>query len=133
MVFLKSCKLELKMFRSKQPLRSSSVVLLGLLLFVSGCHSSQTRKQEQLNEALFAMRSAIDQFLTDKDRSPKSLQELISVGYMKQVPVDPLTGSDKTWLCLIDDEDDSGDVGIVDIASGSESPDSGEGSYTKCP
>lgn len=109
------------------------MVLLGTLLLVSGCHSSQTRKQEQLDATLLTMRSAIDQFLTDKDRSPKSLQELISVGYMKQVPVDPVTGSNKTWLCLIDDEDESGDIGIVDVASGSESPDSDEGTYTKCP
>ena len=121
------------MFKPKQPLRGSSAVLLGILLFVSGCHSSQTRKQEQLDETLFTMRGAIDQFLTDKDRSPKSLQELISVGYMKQVPVDPVTGSNKTWLCLIDDEDESGDIGIVDVVSGSESPDSDDGTYTKCP
>ena len=121
------------MFRSKQPSLTLFVVSLGALLLVSSCRSTPDMKQNALSEDLDVMRSAIDQFSQDRGHVPKALRDLISAGYIKDIPVDPVTGSNKTWLCLIDDEDNSGDLGIVDIASGSETPDSDEGTYIKCP
>jgi|SRR5947209_1757434 len=117
------------MLRSKLPLR----ILLAstCLLLLPGCRTRQ-QKEQQLEEALNSMNQAIDRFSDDKDRYPKSLQELVDAGYLKKIPTDPVTGSSKTWLCLAD-EDDSGETGIADISSGSESPESDEGTYTKCP
>src|SRR5947209_12617845 len=122
------------MFRSKQASRTLSVAFLGALLLICGCKSAPLNvKQNVLADDLYAMRSAIDQFSQDQGHVPKALHDLVARGYIKDIPVDPVTGSNKTWLCLIDDEDDSGDLGIVDIASGSEKPESDDGTYTKCP
>ncbi len=43
------------------------------------------------------MRVAIDQFRADQARYPQTLDELVSRGYLRDVPVDPLTGSAQTW------------------------------------
>jgi len=107
------------------------VLICGMLLFISGCHARQEKQQEALEQAVNSMNEAIDQFVDDKDRSPKSLEELVATGYLKEIPVDPVTRSNKTWLCLADE--DTPDDGILDVVSGSETPDSDEGTYKNCP
>ena len=107
------------------------VLICGMLLFISGCRAQQEKQQKALEHAVDAMNEAIDRFVDDKDHSPKSLQELVTTGYLKEIPVDPITRSNKTWLCLADE--DSPDDGILDVVSGSETPDSDEGTYKTCP
>jgi general secretion pathway protein G len=38
------------------------------------------------------MRDAIDNYTTDKQGRPKSLQDLVDAGYLRTIPVDPMTG-----------------------------------------
>ena len=60
--------------------------------------SSQTRAQEAvLKENLFRMRDAMDQFYADKNKWPTDLAELVSEGYIREVPKDPMTNSKDTW------------------------------------
>ena len=60
--------------------------------------SSQTRAQEAvLKENLFRMRDAMDQFYADKNKWPADLAELVSEGYIREVPKDPMTNSKDTW------------------------------------
>ena len=84
-----------------------------MLFVISGCRSQQQKQQVALEQAVNSMNEAIDRFIDDKDRSPRSLQELIVAGYLKEIPVDPVTRSSRTWLCLADDE--SPDDGILDV------------------
>ena len=44
------------------------------------------------------MRAEISQYTLDKRKAPESLDELIHAGYIKQIPVDPMTGSNQTWV-----------------------------------
>lgn len=37
-------------------------------------------------------RDAIDHYTLDKERCPKSLQDLVDAGYLRAIPVDPMTG-----------------------------------------
>ena len=60
--------------------------------------SSITRAEEAvLKENLFRMRDALDQFYADKNKWPADLSELVSEGYIREVPVDPFTQSKDTW------------------------------------
>lgn len=57
-------------------------------------------KENSLRTSLNVMRDAIDQFAADKGRYPDSLNELVETRYVRSVPVDPLTGSDASWVVL---------------------------------
>lgn len=75
-------------------------VLLALTVVVGdlGCaHRRLHQKESNLREALFVIRSEIAQFTLDKRQSPTSLAELVTAGYMKEIPVDPFTGKNDTW------------------------------------
>ena len=75
-----------------------------------------------LRDDLFTLRSLIQQYTLDKQKAPQSLDDLVSAGYIKQIPKDPFTGSADTWTT--DQEDvllsvDQQQPGIVDVHSGS--------------
>jgi general secretion pathway protein G len=80
-------------------------------------------KEAVLREDLFRMRDAIDQYYADKAKYPASLEALVSDGYLRKVPTDPITNSSETWV-TVPSEPDPGDptaeVGIFDVKSGAE-------------
>lgn len=80
-------------------------------------------KESVLRQDLFTMRQVIDQYTLDKQKAPQSLDDLVSAGYMRQIPVDPFTGKSDTWRPVQEDvvEDPSvtGEPGITDVHSGS--------------
>jgi len=87
----------------------------------------QRAREAALKEDLFTMRSCIDQFHADRARYPSSLEEMVSMGYMRSIPRDPITGSQDTWVLVyaeITDEQDErqreAGQGIIDVHSGSE-------------
>jgi general secretion pathway protein G len=79
-------------------------------------------RETVLRNDLYTLRSAIDQYTLDKQKAPQSLSDLVSAGYLKQIPKDPMTSSNDTWQ--VDQEDtlmavDQTEPGIVDVHSGS--------------
>ena len=80
-------------------------------------------KEAVLREDLFRMRDAIDQYYADKGRYPADLQSLVSDGYLRSVPVDPMTGKADTWQTIPaepDSNNPAADVGVYNVKSGSE-------------
>lgn len=77
-------------------------------------------RETVLKDDLFKMRSLIDQFAADKGRLPQSLDELVSEGYMREVPVDPFTGQ-KDWAITTGEDPNSseGQQGMTDVHSAS--------------
>ena len=78
-------------------------------------------KEAVLRDDLFTMRSVIDQYTLDKQKAPQSLQDLVSAGYLKAIPKDPITGSDDTWQVSSDDtlmDPSQTAPGITDVHSG---------------
>jgi general secretion pathway protein G len=75
-------------------------------------------RETVLRDNLFKMRSLIDQFAADKGRLPQSIDEIVSEGYMREVPVDPITGT-KDWAPTMGDDPNSidGGSGLTDIHS----------------
>lgn len=84
---------------STQMCRTLTIYLLPALLFAGlGCaHRKQVQGEASLHKALFILRGRIDQFTLDHQRAPKSLAELLSSGYLKEMPTDPFTGRNDTW------------------------------------
>lgn len=58
------------------------------------------------------MREAIQQFTLDKQAAPQSLNDLVSAGYLRDVPTDPMTHSEN-WNVTFDNG------GVIDVHSGS--------------
>ncbi|MEW6337552.1 MAG: prepilin-type N-terminal cleavage/methylation domain-containing protein [Acidobacteriota bacterium] len=87
----------------------------------------QRAREAALRENLFTMRSCIDQFHADRGRFPASLDELKSMGYLRSIPVDPMTRSTESWVPIFAESSEEDDErqqeagqGIIDIRSGSE-------------
>ncbi len=81
-------------------------------------------KEAVLRDDLYTMRHLIDEYTVDKQQPPNSLQDLVDAGYLRGgVPVDPITGSSKTWKTDIEDVPTSpnqSESGVVDVHSGSD-------------
>jgi general secretion pathway protein G len=80
-------------------------------------------KESVLRNNLFTLRTVIDEYTYDKQKAPQSLQDLVSEGYLRAVPIDPMTGSDNTWKIIMEDPGNSvnqSEPGIFDVRSGSD-------------
>lgn len=80
-------------------------------------------KESVLRNNLFTLRTMIDEYTVDKQKAPESLQDLVSEGYLRQIPQDPMTGSDQTWKLTMEDNPVGGGnnpPGIFDVHSGSD-------------
>src|SRR5260221_8711053 len=58
-------------------------------------------KESLLKNNLFTLRTVIDEYTFDKQKAPQTLQDLVSEGYLRAVPIDPITGSDQTWKLIV--------------------------------
>jgi len=83
----------------------------------------RTAKEAALKEDLHVMRNAIDSYTMDKNKAPQSLDDLVQAGYLKAIPIDPMTHSTDTWVTDSDDtysDVDQTEPGITDVHSGSD-------------
>ena len=80
-------------------------------------------KETVLKENLLTMRRVIKQYSKDKQQPPRSLQDLVEAGYFRQLPIDPVTNSNSTWMPLGEGVVAPGQTerGITDVHSGSSS------------
>jgi general secretion pathway protein G len=84
-------------------------------------NSVQSSKEAVLHTDLFRMRDAIDQYYADKAKYPASLDALVSDGYMRAIPEDPITKSADTWQTVPAEPEPgntSADPGIYNVKSG---------------
>ena len=80
-------------------------------------------KESVLHSNLMAMRNAIDEYSFDKQKAPQTLEDLVSAGYLREVPKDPITGQNDTWKEVMEDAGQSVDAtepGLFDVKSGSD-------------
>lgn len=91
-----------------------AIVATLLALALPRYNNSIGRAEEAvLQQNLRATREAIDQFHGDLGRYPVNLQELVARRYLREIPVDPVTRSSRTWLAQ-----PGAEGGIRDIRSG---------------
>ena len=81
---------------------------------------SLTRTKESLlHSHLQTLRTVIDEFTFDKKKAPQTLQDLVTEGYLRAVPIDPITGNDQ-WRTVQEDSlsaVDQTEPGIFDVRS----------------
>jgi general secretion pathway protein G len=85
--------------------------------------SIQRTRETVLRQNLFTMRTVIDEYTYDKQKAPQSLQDLVSEGYLRQVPEDPIVGNNTSWKIIMEDSltmVNQTEPGIFDIRSSSD-------------
>jgi general secretion pathway protein G len=99
------------------------VVILASVGMVQYRNSVTRAEEAALKENLFRMRDAMDQFYADKNKWPADLAELVSEGYIREVPTDPFTNSKETWQTSTAEPDANNPAsagGIDNVHSGSD-------------
>lgn len=94
--------------------------------------AQKAAREAVLKEDLHVMREAIDSYTQDKAKAPQSLDDLVQAGYLKAMPVDPITRRSDTWMPVQEDSMHSLDQtqpGIDDVHSGSQETSSGGEPY----
>jgi general secretion pathway protein G len=77
-------------------------------------------RETVLKDDLHKMRELLDQYAADKGKLPQSLDDLVSAGYMREIPKDPITDN-KDWAIATGDDPYStqGGTGVTDVHSAS--------------
>lgn len=84
----------------------------------------QRAKEVVLQQNLWTMRRAIDFYWQDKEKPPVNLQELVSAGYLREIPKDPIC-ADCQWTEIPAPADDSNSAGgMGDVKSSAPGEDS---------
>jgi general secretion pathway protein G len=99
-----------------------SIMLILMAIAIPMYQRSVVRGREAvLRQNLFTLRSLIQQYTLDKQKAPQSLDDLVSAGYLRQIPKDPTTNA-ADWTVDQDDSissPDQQDPGINDVHSSS--------------
>ncbi len=98
----------------------SILAAMGVVQYRNGVRHTQ---ESVLRTDLFRMRDAIDQYYADKNKYPSSLDTLVSDGYMRKIPEDPITHSADTWQtepAEPDPSNPSAEPGIYNVKSGAQ-------------
>ncbi|MEZ5420136.1 MAG: prepilin-type N-terminal cleavage/methylation domain-containing protein [Vicinamibacterales bacterium] len=101
----------------------SLVVVLSSVAIVGYQNSVIRAREATLADDLHKLREAIDQYYADKQKWPSTLQDLVTDGYLRKIPDDPMTNSADTWQTVpaeSDPSDPTAEPGIFDVKSGSE-------------
>jgi len=80
-------------------------------------------KESVLKNNLFTLRTVIDEYTYDKQKAPQTLQDLVSDGYLRQVPIDPMTGTADSWKLIMEDSSNTVNQtqpGVFDVRSGAD-------------
>ena len=95
------------------------MTIIAVLMSIAGPRyfaSLARSKDVDLQENLKIIRITLDKFNSDKGRYPQSLEELVEAKYLRNVPLDPVTESTRTWVVVPVAEPDK--PGVADVRSG---------------
>ena len=67
-------------------------------------------REAELQADLLKMRKLIDQYAADNGSLPKSLDQLVSAGYLREIPEDPITGK-RDWVVVVGHDPNSAEGG----------------------
>jgi general secretion pathway protein G len=101
----------------------SLITILAAMGLVQYRNSVTSAREATLKTNLFRMRDAIDQYYADKNKYPASLEALVTDGYMRRIPEDPITKSADSWQTVPAEADPSNptaEPGIYDVKSGAQ-------------
>ncbi len=98
----------------------SIIIILAAIALPQYQKTIMHARETVLRDDLHKMRSLLDQYAADKGKLPQSLDDLVTSGYMRDIPTDPITGQ-KDWTLETGDDPHSGsdEQGVVDLHSSS--------------
>ena len=98
----------------------SIIIILAAIALPQYQKTIMHARETVLRDDLFKMRSLLDQYAADKGQLPQSLDDLVTSGYVRELPVDPFTGQ-KDWATSTGDDSNSmeGGQGVTDVHSAS--------------
>lgn len=80
-------------------------------------------KESVLKNNLFTLRTVIDEYTYDKQKAPQTLQDMVTEGYLREVPIDPIVGNNTSWRIIMEPAMQSvsqTEPGIFDVKSASD-------------
>lgn len=81
--------------------------------------SERRGREAKLRNELMALRTAIDMYAANQGKSPKSFDDLLRAGYLREIPADPITKKPDWKLIMGQDPNAQGETGILDVRSSS--------------
>ena len=96
------------------------VIILAAIVLPQYQRTILQAREAVLRNDLYRMRSLLDQYAADKGKLPQSLDDLVTEHYLRELPVDPISG-DKNWTVETgeDPNSTSGEQGITNVRSAS--------------
>ena len=96
----------------------SIIIILAIIVMPAYQRTVIVARESVLKDDLFQMRKMLDQYAADKGQLPQSLEDIVSAGYLREMPVDPMTEK-REWNPVMGQDPNSseGGQGIVDVHS----------------
>jgi len=104
------------------------MIVMSIILILVGIsvgmyqQSIKHARETVLRSDLKIMREAIDNYTLDKQQPPQSLEDLAAAGYLREVPLDPITHQ-KDWVPHFGDtvlSPDQTTTGMDDVHAGND-------------
>jgi general secretion pathway protein G len=96
------------------------IIILAAIVLPQYQKTILATREAVLRDDLFKMRSLLDQYAADKQKLPQSLDALVSDGYMRELPKDPITDQ-QDWTANMGADPNSGsdEQGVINVHSSS--------------
>src|SRR5260370_37669284 len=99
-----------------------SIIIILMAVAIPNYNRTVIQSRESvLRSNLSTLRSVISQYTLDKQKAPQSLDDLVQAGYLRQIPVDPMT-KETNWEVVQEDvmmAVNQQEPGITDVKSAS--------------
>lgn len=109
--------------RSGDKVRACLISALAVCLLGCIVPGRTPSKESVLKNSLFTLRTVIDEYTHDQGKAPRRLSDLVNEGYLRSIPIDPMTGNADGWRIVMEDPltsaNPSAPPGIFDVRSGS--------------
>lgn len=94
------------------------VIILAAIALPQYQRTIMHAREAVLRDDLHKLRTSLDQYAADKGKLPQSLEDLVTERYIRELPVDPISGQ-KDWTVVTgeDPNSTSGEQGVVDVKS----------------
>lgn len=95
------------------------IIILAAIVLPQYQKTILATREAVLRKDLNTMRTLIDQYAADKQKLPQSLDDLVTEGYMREKPQDPMTGQADWAEETGEDPNTEGDSGLINVRSSS--------------
>jgi len=108
------------------------IAILAAIAVPAYVSNVRAAREAVLKEDLHTLRVGIDSYTVDKQKGPTSLEDIVTSGYVRAMPKDPITNRSDTWVttqCDALSSIDQTEPGICDVHSGAQQPSSDGSTY----